>query len=176
MARPGRCDLGTNGHAERTRGARCLLLVGSLGPLGHLPASGTVAVAVVGIPLAWWMRGQMEVGGYLAVWVAFTAIAVWVHQVGDRILGEKDSRKLVLDELSGFWLAVLLVPVTWQMFMIAFFVERAVDIMKVPPANIIERKVPGGMGVVFDDVMAGIYTLLIMLAVERFVPAHVWGG
>ena len=82
----------------------------------------------------------MPLGWYLAVSVAFTLFAVWLHDVGDRLLGEKDSRKLVLDELAGFWFAVVIMPLTWQMFTIAFFAERIIDIVKVPPANIIGNK------------------------------------
>lgn len=169
-------ETGTNGPQNRSAGQKCLLLVGSIGPLGHMPASGTVAVAVAGVPLAWLMRENLSLGWYLAVSVVFTLFAIWLHDVGDRLLGEKDSRKLVLDELAGFWFAVVIVPLTWQMFVIAFFAERFIDIAKVPPANIIERRVPGGAGVVLDDVVAGIYTLLLLLAVETWVPAHLWGG
>ncbi len=168
--------LENEGQLNRTAGQRVLLLVGSVGPLGYMPASGTVTVAVDGVPLAWLMRTSLPLGVYLAVCVMFTLFAVWLHDVGDRLLGEKDSRKLVLDELAGFWFAAALMPLTWQMFVAAFFLERLIDIAKVPPANIIERKVPGGAGVVGDDLVAGIYTMLILLLVENFVPAHFWGG
>ncbi len=165
-----------SGRMNRTSAQRVLLLVGSIGPLGHMPASGTVAVAVVGVPAAWLMRTYLPCWAYLTVSVAFTVFAVWLHDVGDRLLGEKDSRKLVLDELAGFWFAVVVVPLTWQMLTLAFFLERVIDIVKVPPANIIEEKVPGGMGVVGDDVVAGLYTLVILLAIETWVPPHLWGG
>ncbi len=165
-----------SGQVERSMFQRVLLLVGSIGPLGHMPASGTVAVAVAGVPLAWLMRTQLTFWPYLIVTVVFTVFSIWLHDVGDRILGEKDSRKLVLDELSGFWFATLLMPPTWQMFAFAFFMERFIDIIKVPPANWIEDRVPGGAGVVLDDVVAGIYTLGLLLAIERFLPVWVWGG
>ncbi len=160
----------------RTTGQRILLLVGSIGPLGHLPASGTVAVAAAGVPAAWLMRTYLSFWTYLLLAVIFTGFSVWLHDVGDRLLGEKDSRKLVLDELAGFWFAVIVVPLTWQMFTLAFFLERFIDIIKVPPANIIENKVPGGAGVVGDDIVAGIYTMLILLAVEHWVRPELWGG
>lgn len=153
-----------------------MLAIGSIGPLGHLPASGTVSVAVVGIPLAWLMRTYLPLWGYVGVWVVFSAASVWVHHVGDQMLGEKDSRKLVLDELVGFWAAVVVMPWTWQTVTAAFFLERIIDIAKVPPANIIEKKVSGGLGVVGDDVVAGVYTMLILLAAEHFGPTAGWLG
>ena len=59
---------------------------------------------------------------------------------------------------------------TWPVLVAAFFIERAIDIAKIWPANWIERKLPGGWGVVLDDVMAGLYTLAILHAVHKWQP------
>jgi phosphatidylglycerophosphatase A len=109
----------------------------------------------------------------VTVTVAFTAAAVWLHQQGDRILGEKDSNKLVWDELVGFMIAVAFVTFTWRLALLAFLLERAIDILKVPPANYIERRWPGGWGVVGDDVVAGLYTLVIIRLVVIYMPQSV---
>ena len=151
---------------------RALLLIGSLGPLGYLPASGTCTVGLVGIPLFWLMHGW-PANAYISVTLAFTGLAVWVHTVGDRILGVKDSRQLVWDELAGFFFAVALVPFSWQLAILAFVIERAVDIAKVPPANWIEKRWPAGWGVVGDDVVAGLYTCAILHLFIRFAPGWV---
>ncbi len=150
----------------------CVLLgIGSLGPLGHLPASGTVTVAVAGIPfflLVDWLEPPLV--PYLVFVFIFTAASIALHDVGDRILGEKDSRKLVWDELAGFWVAIIAVPFTWQLAVIAFFLERAIDIAKIPPANWIEQRWPGGWGVVGDDIIAGLYTCGILHAAIHYFP------
>lgn len=152
---------GTVVDKRRTVGQRVLLLVGSIGPLGYAPASGTVAVAVVGIPL-FLLLHRLPVPWYVALTALLTGVAVWVHHVGDRILGEKDSRKLVLDELVGFLVAMTAIPFTWQCITLGFALERLIDIAKVPPANLVEKKLPGGWGVVGDDVIAGLYTLAVL--------------
>jgi len=157
---------------KRATSHRVLLLVGSIGPLGHCPASGTVAVAVAGIPL-FWLMSSWPLLVYLVVTLAFSLASVWVHQAGDRILGEKDSRKLVWDELAGFMVAMTLVPFTWQLVTIGFFLERLIDIAKIPPANLIEKHVPGGWGVVGDDLMAGAYTCAILHLLIHYAPAWV---
>ena len=144
-----------------TRSQRALLLVGSLGPLGHLPASGTVTVAVVGVPLFYLMHEWHKIV-YILVTLGFTAASIRLHDVGDRILGEKDSRKLVWDELTGFLVAVAFLPFTPKIAVLAFVLERAIDIAKVPPANWIEKHLPGGWGVVGDDIIAGLYTCAIV--------------
>lgn len=153
---------------------KMLLFAGSLGPLGHLPASGTVTVAVVGLPLFWLcdaVRWELFVAGT----VAFTVAAVWLHGAGDRILGEKDSRRLVWDELAGFLVAIAFVPFTWQLAVIALLLERFLDITKFPPAKWIEDHWPGGYGVVGDDIVAGLYTCAILHSLIRYAPAS-WLG
>ncbi len=151
---------------------RILLLVGSIGPLGHAPASGSVTVGIVGLPLFWVMHDWPPVG-YAVGMLSFTLAAVWLHAKGDRILGEKDSRKLVWDELVGFLFAVAFVPFTWRLAAVAFVVERTLDIVKVPPANWVEKHWPGGWGVVGDDVVAGLYTCAVLHIIIRLVPAWV---
>ena len=158
--------------AERSVYQRSLLLTGSIGPLGHLPASGTIAVAVVGIPLFRLTR-EWSPEVYAIAVMAFTACSIWLHDIGDRILGEKDSRRLVWDEIVGFMIAVAFVPFTWQTVSIAFLLERVIDIVKVPPARWIERSWPGGWGVVGDDVIAGLYTCCALHILCAVLPGFV---
>ena len=158
----------------RTTSQRVLLLIGSVGPLGYAPASGTVAVAVAGVPLYLLMHAYLSLSWYVLVTAAVTFFGVWIHHVGDRVLGEKDSRKLVIDELAGYFVAMTAVPAfgvtpTWQLVVLGFLGERAIDIVKIPPANWIEKRWPGGWGVVGDDIVAGLYTLaLLHLAMGLF--------
>jgi phosphatidylglycerophosphatase A len=158
-----------------SRGRRWLILVGSIGPLGFAPASGTVTVAVVGIPL-FLLLSRLPVAAYVAVTVVFTLAAVAVHAAGDRVLGEKDSRKLVWDEIAGYLIAMAAVPATWQLVVFGFFAERFIDILKIPPANVIEQRVPGGWGVVGDDVIAGLWTLGLCHLLIWLVPGWVGLG
>ncbi|HNQ22422.1 MAG TPA: phosphatidylglycerophosphatase A [Phycisphaerae bacterium] len=148
-----------------------LLWIGSVGPLGYAPASGTVTVAVVGIPVFAWTRGWPWFV-YVPAVVVFSAASVWLHSVGDRLLGTKDSRRLVWDELAGYFVAVALVPFTWQTALASFVLERGLDIVKFPPGNLIEKHLPGGWGVVGDDLVAGLYTCVLMHALVHWVPAY----
>ncbi|MCC7292661.1 MAG: phosphatidylglycerophosphatase A [Phycisphaerales bacterium] len=154
---------------QRPLAHRVLLLVGSLGPLGWMPASGTVTVGLVGVPLFWWMSGMGPLG-WCAILLPLGLASVWIHQVGDRLLGEEDSGTLVWDEVFGYLVAVAALPWTWQIALTAFLVERTLDIAKVPPANVIERRCPGGWGVVGDDLVAGLYARLLLMAGIALVP------
>lgn len=156
---------------------RIVLLLGSLGYLGFVPyASGTVAVAVVGIPLYLFLTGVLALSfwGYLAVVVGLSLAAVWIAGRTDRILAAKDSSKNVIDEVPGYLIALVGLPLTWQLITAAFLLERAIDIAKVWPANWVERRVPGGWGVVLDDVIAGLYTLAILQLGAALLPG--WLG
>lgn len=168
-------DRNTNVTAESHGSLRkAILWAGSLGPLGHLPASGTVSVALVGIPLYYWMHVWPRWSFAIAV-AAFTLASVWLHHVGDRWLQEKDSRKLVWDELVGYLIAVApLTTFSWKLAIAVFLIERVIDIVKVPPARWIERSWPGGWGVVGDDVVAGIYTAILIQVVIATAPG--WFG
>jgi len=162
-----------HGMLERNVRDRTILFVGSFGPLGHLPASGTVTVALLGLPL-FWMSSRWAPWIIPAAALIVCALAIWIHHVGDQILNEKDSRKLVWDEIAGFMIAISYLPFTWKTATVAFVVERIIDITKVPPARRIERTWPGGWGVVGDDVIAGLYTCAIMHTLVRVVPR--WFG
>jgi phosphatidylglycerophosphatase A len=156
---------------------KLFLFVGSLGYVGYVPcASGTVAVAVIGVPVYLALRAWLGLGAfwYGAVIVAFTLFSVWVAGHADRVLNEKDSKKNVIDELPGYFIALWALPVTWQLVAAAFFLERAIDIAKIWPARWIERHVPGGWGVVLDDVVAGFYTLALLSLGVSWQPA--WFG
>jgi len=107
---------------------------------------------------------------YVAFTLTFTMAAIALHDWGDRLLGTKDSRLLVWDEIAGFLVAVAFVPFTWRLAVIAFFVERSLDIVKIPPAPWIEKRWPGGWGVVGDDLIAGLYTCAFLHLLIHFAP------
>ena len=162
---------------QRTPAQQAILFIGSLAYIGFVPfASGTVTVAVVGVPL------HLVLVGYLGwSWplfagftVALTLASVWIAGKTDQILNEKDCKRNVIDELPGYFVALIGLPITWQIIVAAFFLERAIDIAKIWPANWIEDHLPRGWGVVMDDVVAGIYTLIILRIALWLVPT--WMG
>lgn len=166
--------LAEKSNKAATPAAHWLVHLGSLGPLGLLPASGTSTVALVGIP-AFWLGNHFAVSTAFQIvfCILFALASVWVHHQGDRILGAKDSGRLVWDELAGFFVAIIGVPFTWQIALIAFFAERVIDIAKVPPGKQVEDHWPGGWGVVGDDLVAGLYTCGLLHVVMRVLPGWV---
>lgn len=92
----------------------------------------------------------------------FLIAAASLCRLGEKIFGEKDSQKIVIDEIAGFLLATFQVPPTYKTLALAFLLFRFFDIMKVFPAALLERR---ENGVLLDDLVAGLYTLLILRVV-----------
>ena len=110
-------------------------------------------------PLAWPL--------YLITALAFTFLAIYVSQEAETLYKEKDSQRIVIDEIAGYlWTMFLIAPTVLHVALgFAFF--RFFDIVKVFPADYFQRKLPGGYGVVADDVAAGVYGNIMLLIVIK---------
>lgn len=101
-------------------------------------------------------------------WEALALLALLAIVVGipaatrfARASQSKDPQSVVVDEVAGQWITLLAAPVTWKSLLVGFILFRGFDIVKPPPVRILER-LPEGIGIVVDDVGAGIYALLVM--------------
>jgi phosphatidylglycerophosphatase A len=80
----------------------------------------------------------------------------------------KDSGRIVIDELCGYLASVVFLPRTPGYLIAAFFIFRVFDVIKPPPVRTVERLVPGGAGVMLDDVLAGVYSNICLQLWVRF--------
>lgn len=88
-------------------------------------------------------------------------VAAWFCQKGEEIFHAKDCPKIVIDEIAGFLLANFLSPPGLIPTVLAFLLFRFFDITKVFPADRAQQ-IPGGIGVILDDLIAGLYTFFIL--------------
>jgi phosphatidylglycerophosphatase A len=102
-----------------------------------------------------------SVTAYLAVVALVVVGAVWAAGSAEEILGGHDHARIVVDELAGLVVAGLFVPGTWGAAALAFVLFRVFDVWKPFPARAIDTRVRGGLGVVGDDVVAGVYAGLV---------------
>jgi phosphatidylglycerophosphatase A len=101
--------------------------------------------------------------GYQALFLLIILIAaIWSSHRSQYILGMVDPGEIVIDEVAGFLLAMIFIPFTWKNLIGGFFLFRLFDILKPPPIKTVEKKVKGGYGIVFDDLMAGVYAHLCL--------------
>jgi phosphatidylglycerophosphatase A len=92
------------------------------------------------------------------VWVLIAGLATWASHRVRTMVGHEDPPQVVIDEVTGFSITVLFVPITWFTLGLCFVLFRFFDIAKPFPIRRLER-LGGGLGIVADDVMAGIYTV-----------------
>ena len=134
------------------------------------PGPGTWASAAT--VLLWWLISQAA-GARLQVALALllaclaTALGIPAATRVARESGSKDPSFVVIDEVAGQLIAIIAAPVRWKTLLAGFILFRAFDIVKPPPLRRLE-KIPGGVGIMLDDVGAGLYALAILQAALRF--------
>lgn len=121
---------------------------------------GTVGT-VIGIPIyllivdfPWFI--------YLSITMILFVAGIWICGITSRHLNVHDHQGIVWDEIVGFLIAMMAVPPDWRFILIAFMLFRLFDICKPCPIKWIDQKVTGGIGIMLDDVLAGIYTVFIL--------------
>jgi phosphatidylglycerophosphatase A len=117
-----------------------------------------VGTAVFGLPLAWAVGQLPGIGWQMLAIVAAVVVGIPLTTAANRALGVgKDHQSIVWDEIASMPVVFLLVPMAnWQIAFIGFALHRLFDITKPPPARQLER-LPEGLGVMVDDLMAAIY-------------------
>lgn len=135
------------------------LALASNGGLGYAPfASGTVGT-LAGIP-CFWLMSRLPWPLEILTLTALLVLSFWVSDLAGRLYGVADDGRIVIDELVGYLVTVVLLPFTWQTALLGFFWFRLFDISKPPPAGWFDKKMKNGVGVVLDDVAAGVYAAI----------------
>lgn len=143
----------------RTPTARLGLALASAGYVGYIPfAPGTFGSAAA-LPVWYLLRHTGSPVVELLAIAALFAAGVWSARVAERELALEDPGLVVVDEVVGMLVTVLWLPLTWQVALAGFVAFRIFDIAKPFPVGRFER-LPGGWGVMADDVMAGVYAYL----------------
>ena len=135
-----------------------------MGGVGHAPiAPGTVASAVTAAVL--WLLGWSPLA-LTALLLAVLIVGTWAAGEAERAIGTKDPGAIVVDEVAGMMISVLTLPLTLPVLEAGFVLFRIFDIVKPFPAGASQR-LGGGVGVMIDDVIAGIYALVLLLLARR---------
>jgi phosphatidylglycerophosphatase A len=136
--------------------------------LGFGSGLAPVAPGTVGTLFAWALFVLLDPWlSALAWWVVILigfVIGCWACERTGRDLGVPDHSAIVWDEVIAFWAVLVLVPATTVSQVAAFFVFRIFDVVKPPPIRQFDASMKNGFGVMFDDVLAAFYTLLVFAA------------
>jgi len=141
--------------------------IATFGGVGFLPfAPATVASAVVALLMV--LVGTPPLLARFGLLVLVTVVGTWAAGRTEARYGE-DARCIVIDEVAGMLAAALLIEWDVAHAAGAFLLFRALDILKPPPAYQLET-LPNGVGVMADDLAAGLYALLLLLAAGLLLP------
>ncbi len=147
---------------------RLVILFATWWGTGYSPiASGTVGT-LAAIPL-YLLLGNLPILLYVLLLIPMTLFSCWVSGKAELIFNEKDSGKIVIDEVIGYLVTMTGAPHSWKGIVLGFFLFRLFDIVKLFPANVIDRKVKNGYGVVMDDVVAGVYACASLHLLLRLI-------
>ncbi|MFZ5943632.1 MAG: phosphatidylglycerophosphatase A [Bacillota bacterium] len=102
----------------------------------------------------------------LSIIVVFALAGIFICQKTEELLGRHDSPQIVYDEIIGMWIAVWNVPLF--LFPVSFVLFRLFDIVKFYPINNLQ-KLPGGLGIMLDDIAAGIISRLLITVIMIFL-------
>jgi phosphatidylglycerophosphatase A len=152
--------------------SRFAWLIATFFGIGHLqPGSGTWAAAVT-VLLWWgashWMQPSRLPAVVVIASIAVTLIGIPVSTTVARESGQKDPGFVVIDEVAGQLIAVIGAPVDWKYLLAGFILFRSFDIVKPFPLRRLEG-LPGGTGIMLDDVGAGLYALVLLQLWLHFI-------
>ncbi len=128
---------------------------------GLAPKAPGTCGTLVAVPL-YLLMTLLPLSGYLLVLALATGAGIYLCGRTARDLGVHDHPGIVWDEFVGFWITMLMVPAQWYWILLGFVLFRLFDIWKPWPIRVIDQRVEGGLGIMLDDVLAGIYALLVL--------------
>jgi phosphatidylglycerophosphatase A len=130
---------------------------------------GTVAA----IPLYLLLMQVNSLVFYSVFTVLATLVGIWICGKAAEKLGEHDFGGIVWDEIAGLLVTLWFVPYSWQALLLGFVLFRVFDIFKPWPISWVDQRIDGGLGIMLDDVLAGLFAglLLWLLIVKMAILA-----
>lgn len=127
---------------------------------GYSPIAPGTAGSAVGLIFVWAMS-TLSLAGQIAAILVVTVLAMVAADIVAKSVGLKDPGIIVADEIAGMMVTMVALPFTLTSVVLGFVLFRVMDVVKPPPARQFEN-FKGGVGVVADDLMAGIYAHLVL--------------
>ena len=137
---------------------------------GYAPVAPGTFGSAVGLVVYYLVRRQASTAIELATIAVMLVVGLWSATEAEHHFGGIDPGPVVIDEVIGMLITLALHPVNLAGAVTGFFIFRLLDVVKPWPAGRLEH-LPGGFGIVLDDVMAGIYGNLVMWGLVRMMPS-----
>ncbi len=128
---------------------------------GLAPRAPGTAGTLMAVPL-FLLLDQLGFAGYLTATVLVSLAGVWICQRASQTLGVHDHPGIVWDEFSGYLVAMTMAPEGWTGVLAGFVLFRLFDIWKPWPIGWVDKKVHGGLGIMLDDILAGLMVIVVL--------------
>ena len=135
---------------------KTIIFLATGGLIGFSPvAPGTVG-SLAALPLCL-LVSCMDVGYASLAVLSLILFSIWIAHAAEKIESQKDPKQVVIDEICGMTIALFALPFTPYFIIVGFALFRVFDILKPFPISWVDKKIPGGLGIILDDVIAGIF-------------------
>ena len=138
---------------------------------GYAPIAPGTAGSLVALPFLPALAALRDgaAGVYVIVLLAVIAVAIWAADRTSRAWNTVDDGRIVADEIAGMMVTGAFLPGTWGAAIAAFLAFRIFDVWKPFPIRQLEKRLPGGVGVVTDDLLAGVYAGIVLRLALRLL-------
>lgn len=137
-------------------------LIASVFYVGYIPVAPGTFGSLAAMAVVWLLRPEESV--LALIWLCVLLLGLWSAGRAEEAFNAKDSQRIVIDEFAGYITALLFLPLTPGIMIAALVLFRILDITKPPPIRNLERSLKGGVGVMMDDIAAGLIANLIIRA------------
>jgi phosphatidylglycerophosphatase A len=129
---------------------------------GAAPVAPGTFGTLAALPIWLFVFAPLSTDAYLLTLIVATIVGVWICDQTSADIGVHDHGGIVWDEFVGLWIALFAVPMHWFWILLGFALFRLFDIWKPWPIGWADRQVSGGLGIMLDDVIAGVYALVVL--------------
>ncbi|MEA1933710.1 MAG: phosphatidylglycerophosphatase A [Thermodesulfobacteriota bacterium] len=134
--------------------------------VGYLPIAPGTCGSALAIPIHFLLI-RLSTQYYFTALVIIFVISVVTAGSAEKIIDRKDPGVIVIDEIIGMLITLINAPNNIFVWILGFFIFRFFDILKPFPIGVIDRRINGGIGIVMDDVLAGVYSLIVLRIICR---------
>ena len=135
---------------------------------GYLPKAPGTWGSLVGL-LLFFLLHTLSLGTYLIVVLGIFLIGTFAAGEAEKIMDHQDPGLVVIDEIVGMLVTMIAIPATPLAMALGFALFRIFDIWKPFPVGFVDQRLHGGLGIMLDDIVAGIYSLIILQLLFRFI-------
>jgi phosphatidylglycerophosphatase A len=159
--------MATSAPPHRQPLGRPYVLVATWFGAGFLPTAPGTWGSLAALPFAWIIQRQWGAAGLVIAAVALFLAGWWASAEYVRQGSIKDPDEIVVDEVAAQWLVLAAGPLSLPYYVLGFVLFRAADIFKPFPANWADRRIPGGLGVMADDMLVAPYAMIVLWAAAQ---------